>query len=61
MSGKPEPKYELTPYEKAAIICAECEKSDRLYKDAHGIFCSRCGPSAPVKARNIGGHVRPYP
>lgn len=27
--------------------------SDRLYTDAHGTFCSRCGPSAPVVHRAV--------
>lgn len=31
------------------MICAGCDQSDRLYTCNHGTFCSRCGPSVPMK------------
>lgn len=35
----------------AHLQCVSCHRSDRLYEDAHGVFCSRCGPSYPVRPR----------
>lgn len=48
---------ELSPYERAVVICANCRESDMLYKDAHCIFCHRCGPSVTVTTRDIGKHL----
>lgn len=32
------------------IVCSGCSKDDSLYEDNHGTFCSRCGPSVPMRA-----------
>lgn len=32
----------------ANFRCIGCRKSDQLYRDDHGVFCARCGPSTPV-------------
>jgi hypothetical protein len=38
--------------------CRQCKKGDELYSDAHGIFCSRCGPSVPVdRGMHLGDGV----
>ncbi len=41
------------------VQCVNCKSSDQLYKDVHGTFCSRCGPSYPVEPQAITnmGHV----
>jgi hypothetical protein len=43
----------LTGYELRVMVCSECRSGDHLYKDAHGIFCRRCGPSVPVTTKAL--------
>ncbi len=37
----------------AGFACAGCGLSDRLYSDAHGTFCARCGPSEPLQRTTL--------
>jgi hypothetical protein len=46
-------EYTLSAYEKASVVCRGCGQADQLYKDAHGIFCHRCGPSVPMAERTV--------
>ena len=43
--------FTVTDEERRTLMCSQCGKSDEFYKDAHGIFCRRCGPSVHVVNR----------
>ncbi|EFL88347.1 hypothetical protein R2A130_3514 [Ahrensia sp. R2A130] len=49
----------LYEFEKRTLECKSCNKRDELYRDAHGIFCKRCGPNVPVVFRSLYPSTQP--